>query len=290
LHSNAKLTHIVLALLREPKSAEELCSATSESPTEIESLLALLDQQNILISGSEEVTRSVLATVRSQGTITPVCRRLVIGICGTIYACQVVNLILMLKRRFAEEVDVILTAAANEFVRPEIFSYFGIRVWTDPYKVINGANVPHMFLACNADLVFIIPGSSHTIHRIASGECSDLLSLVAAATTAPVAIAPAMNSQMFAFPPIKDNLERLRSAGIYVIEPGLAFAASKPFLEESSFSGVGVRDTNVIRVLSTILATHKERSQPAKSIETNSTQSTEIGARRDEALECNEKR
>jgi phosphopantothenoylcysteine synthetase/decarboxylase len=81
------------------------------------------------------------------------------------------------------------------------------------------ANVPHIHLARSADLVVVIPASAHTIHKLATGACSDLISLIVSATTAPVVLVPSMNRAMWEHWAVVQNLEQLRANGVFIIEP-----------------------------------------------------------------------
>src|SRR5207249_11528339 len=99
--------------------------------------------------------------------------------------------------------------------------YYGLPVWVDRFEARDGVNVPHMWLASRADVI-LIAATAHTIHRLATGACSDLLSLVVAATRAPIVIAPSMNPLMASQPAVARNSGQLRRVGYYVAEPGLA--------------------------------------------------------------------
>lgn len=258
LHNSAESVRLILAFLREPRSFEELCSIGRCDAAELQSLLTLLVEEGVLICADASRVQSIVSGGGARLRETLPCQALVIGLCGTIYASVVLHLILVLKRSFANNIDVVLTESAKHFLRPQVLSYFGMGVWEDAYHTRDGITVPHIHLASKAELVLIMPASAHTIHRVATGECSDLLSLVVAATRAPVVVAPAMNPTMFEFSPIKQNLDRLRSTGMYVIEPGIAFEASKERGDTLSFSGVGLREGTLLPTLVAILAMERK--------------------------------
>ena len=90
-----------------------------------------------------------------------------------------------------------------------------------------GKTVPHIALAKNADLVAVMPATAGSISRLATGACSDLLSLVAIATTAPVVVAPTMNTAMWDNPAVRRNVDQLRADGVYVVEPTFFFEAAE---------------------------------------------------------------
>lgn len=153
------------------------------------------------------------------------CKRLVVALSGSIRVASFLPVLLDLADGFADEVDVIVSHGARRFVRPRTFTYHGMRVWTDPFTPVHGAPVAHRHLAA-ADLILVAPASARTIHRLATGECSDLTSLVVAITAAPVVVAPSMNPRMWRHPPITRNVAQLRDDGLWVIEPGVGGAAA----------------------------------------------------------------
>ena len=81
--------------------------------------------------------------------------------------------------------------------------------------------VPHVELAEWAELVLVCPCSATTLARIAHADCSDLVSAIATATRAPIAIAPSMNDAMYGSPAVQANLETLRAHGRYLIYPAM---------------------------------------------------------------------
>ncbi len=255
LRRNQSAVHRLLNILREPKSLDELVALTALPHVKLNRILSILVREEIIVYGPAEGMQSTLCPRRQNGPGLATCKRLVLGVSGSIYASQVISLTLLLKYSVAEAIDVILTKDALRFVKPEVFEYFGMRVWTDAFNIRQRARVPHIDLASQADIVMIVPATARTIHRLATGECSDLLSLVTAATDAPVLVVPVMNRRMFAFPPIKENLETLRAAGMYVTEPGLACEAGND-RGDLFFSGAGVRDETVTQLLAAILAMH----------------------------------
>lgn len=155
------------------------------------------------------------------------CRRIVVGIAGSIAAAGFLEQVIAISHRFAEEVDVVLTAGAQRFVQRAAFESWGLRTWTEMFEQRHGYRVPHVHLAA-ADLVLVAPASASVLHRIATGACTDLLSLVVAATAAPVVVAPVMNSSMWKNPAVARNVAQLRADGVWVIEPALGFEVAHP--------------------------------------------------------------
>jgi hypothetical protein len=88
--------------------------------------------------------------------------------------------------------------------------------------------VPHVNLAEWAELVVVCPASATTIARIATGDCSDLVSAIVAATRAPVLIVPSMNDAMYASAAVQDNLELLREHGRWLVHPALGVEVAHP--------------------------------------------------------------
>lgn len=147
-------------------------------------------------------------------------KRLVLGVCGTFAAALVPPLVACAADLLADQVDVVLTRSARRFLHPRVLRYLGVRTFTDGYAPQPGAVVPHVHLAQGTDAVVIAPASAATLAKLASGACNDLLSLIVAATTAPVIVAPVMNDQMWRHAAIARNVARLRADGIYVVATG----------------------------------------------------------------------
>jgi len=150
------------------------------------------------------------------------CKRLVVGVSGAVAAAGALDHVVALADHFAERVDVVLTQGATRFVQPRVYEYYGFPVWTDAFEPANGVAVNHRELAMNADLVVVAPASANTLHRLATGACSDLLSLVVAMTKSPVVVAPSMNADIWSDPPNRRKLAPLRRDGVWVVETAIA--------------------------------------------------------------------
>lgn len=194
------------------------------------------------------------------------CRHLVLALTGSVIAGLMAPTILSLAySRFHERLDLIVTEAALEFVQPELFESYGVRAWRDPFERREGLTVPHIGLAKSADLVAVVPATARSLSRLASGECSDLLSLVAAATSAPVVVAPTMNTAMWNHFGVRRNVDLLRAAGVYVIEPTIFFEAAD--LIKGAAPGYGMAGAfwggpaGLMRALSAVLDLHQERQR-----------------------------
>ena len=254
----------LMELLREPRSQEDIeCELKVQFP-DIAGVVAVLEKRQVILTDTREKLAAWLPA--RPKAASPPCKRVVVGICGAIQAAVIIPLLVIIQRTIAAEVEIVLTDAAEKFVRPEALSYFGFRVWNDVYATSDRVNpetgerinVPHIYLATAADLVLILPATATTVHRLASGACSDLISLVVAATRAPVIVVPTMNAAMLQYAPVRKNLEDIRSCGVYVVEPGLGFEVSAGNEDQFRFMGIGLTDANLVRGVMAILAAHRE--------------------------------
>ena len=127
---------------------------------------------------------------------------------------------------FSRTIEVVLTDAACRFVTSDFFESYGFRTWVDAFARRDGIHVPHVHLARSTNCVLVMPASANSLHRLAAAACTDLLSLLVAATQAPVILAPAMNEAMWNSPGVQRNAQRLRDDGMYIIEPTLILGAA----------------------------------------------------------------
>lgn len=146
-------------------------------------------------------------------------RHIIVAISGGIAAYKGAELVRLLKRQGAV-VRVILSRGAKEFITPlTLQALSGEPTHSELLDETAEAGMGHIELARWADLVVIAPGTADVIARLAQGRADDLLTTVALATPAPVAVAPAMNQQMWANQATQDNLEQLIGRGIQLIGP-----------------------------------------------------------------------
>jgi phosphopantothenoylcysteine decarboxylase/phosphopantothenate--cysteine ligase len=146
-------------------------------------------------------------------------KRILLGVSGSIAAYKAAELVRRIKEQGAE-IRVVLTKGGAEFVTPLTFQALsGNPVHTDLLDVEAEAAMGHIELARWADAVVVAPASANFIARLAQGRADDLLSAICLATDAPVAIAPAMNQQMWANAATQDNLKQLSSRGVYQFGP-----------------------------------------------------------------------
>ncbi len=147
-------------------------------------------------------------------------KRILLGISGGIAAYKSADLVRRLKERGAE-VRVILTDAAQHFITPlTLQALSGNPVSTSLLDPAAEAAMGHIELAKWADMVLIAPASADIIARMAHGLANDLLSTCVLATAAPVAVAPAMNQQMYKNIATQQNLATLIAHNFYIYGPG----------------------------------------------------------------------
>jgi hypothetical protein len=184
------------------------------------------------------------------------CAHLVVGLTGSILAGLMAPVILSLCYvGFQSQIDLILTEAALRFTTRDFFEGYGIRTWVDAFERRDGIHVPHVALGQSADCFLVMPASAACCHRLAEGACSDLLSLTIAATTAPVIIAPVMNTAMWNHAAVQRNIQRLREDGMYVIEPTLIFSAAELVHQGTPmYGGLGTFWRGALGVMQTLVA------------------------------------
>ncbi len=116
---------------------------------------------------------------------------------------------------------VILTKGGAEFVTPLSFaSLSGDKVYQELFSLTDEAEMGHIRLSREADLIVVAPASADLLAKMAHGRADDLASTALLATDKPVLVAPAMNVMMWANPATQANMATLRSRGIHVVGPG----------------------------------------------------------------------
>jgi phosphopantothenoylcysteine decarboxylase/phosphopantothenate--cysteine ligase len=148
-------------------------------------------------------------------------KRILLGVTGGIAAYKSADLVRRLIEQGAQ-VQVVMTAAAREFVTPTTFQALsGRTVRTDLWDAQAEAAMGHIELARWAELVLVAPASADFLARLAHGLADDLLTTLCLATEAPIAVAPAMNQLMWRNPATRANAELLTGRGIRLIGPGV---------------------------------------------------------------------
>jgi phosphopantothenoylcysteine decarboxylase/phosphopantothenate--cysteine ligase len=146
-------------------------------------------------------------------------RRVLLCVCGGIAAYKSAELVRRLREAGAE-VRVAMTDGATHFVGTATFQALsGSPVRTSLWDEAAEAAMGHLELARWADVVLIAPATADTLAKLAHGFADDLVSTLCLATTAPIAVAPAMNHRMWLHPATQANIATLRERGVQVIGP-----------------------------------------------------------------------
>jgi phosphopantothenoylcysteine decarboxylase/phosphopantothenate--cysteine ligase len=142
-----------------------------------------------------------------------------LGVCGGIAAYKAVEVLRGLQKAGCT-VKVAMTKRACEFVQPLTFrALSGSHVVVDDYAPDNPDPIAHITFSQTADLLIVAPATANIIAKFANGVADDFLTSTYLACSAPVLIAPAMNTTMWEHPATQRNLERLRADGVHIIEP-----------------------------------------------------------------------
>jgi phosphopantothenoylcysteine decarboxylase / phosphopantothenate---cysteine ligase len=156
--------------------------------------------------------------------------KIALGVSGGIAAYKAAELVRLLQDR-GVRVQVIMTRAAQEFVRPLTFAALsGEKVITDLFG--EGAQEPniesaveHIAVAQAIDALVVAPATADIIAKFANGLAQDFLSTLFLATTAPVVVAPAMNVNMWENTVTQENIQKLRTRGVRIVEPDSGYLA-----------------------------------------------------------------
>lgn len=146
-------------------------------------------------------------------------RRVVVGVSGSIAAYKAPTIIRLLRAQ-GHETRAVATEAALRFIgAPALAAVSGGPVGTGVFD--DPAAVEHVGLGEWAELVLVAPASADLLARIAAGRADDLLTATILTTTAPVVLAPAMHTQMWANAATVENVATLRRRGLIIIEPDI---------------------------------------------------------------------
>ncbi|HET7112189.1 MAG TPA: bifunctional phosphopantothenoylcysteine decarboxylase/phosphopantothenate--cysteine ligase CoaBC [Pyrinomonadaceae bacterium] len=150
-----------------------------------------------------------------------------LGVCGGIAAYKAVEVLRGLQRAGCV-VRVAMTKRACEFIQPLTFrALSGSHVVVDDYSPDNPDPIAHITFSQTTDLLIVAPATANIIAKFARGIADDFLSSTYLACSAPVLIAPAMNTTMWEHPATQRNLDQLRADGVHIIEPDAGEMACK---------------------------------------------------------------
>ena len=156
--------------------------------------------------------------------------RVGVGVAGGIAAYKAAEIVRELQQR-GLDVQVMMTANAQEFVRPLTFAALSGK------KVITGmfggegrepnveSAIEHIAVAQSIDLLLVAPATADVLAKFANGIADDFLTTTYLATKAPVVVVPAMNVNMWQHPATQENLARLRARGVHIVEPESGYLA-----------------------------------------------------------------
>jgi len=143
----------------------------------------------------------------------------VLAVTGSIAVYKVVELARRLTQSGAT-VQVIMTPGATQFVQPLTFQALTYRpVEVEMFGTFDDRATGHVAMGQQADVVVVAPATAHTIARLANGFADDLIGTTVLASHAPLVIAPAMETHMWANPATQTNVEALRDRGAIIVEP-----------------------------------------------------------------------
>jgi phosphopantothenoylcysteine decarboxylase/phosphopantothenate--cysteine ligase len=146
-------------------------------------------------------------------------RNVALGISGGIAAYKAAEVLRGLQRAGCV-VRVAMTKRACEFIHPLTFrALSGSHVIVDDYAPDNPDPIAHITFSQSVDLLVVAPATANLIAKFANGIADDFLSSTYLASTAPVLLAPAMNTTMWQHPATRRNLEQLRADGVHILEP-----------------------------------------------------------------------
>ncbi len=152
-------------------------------------------------------------------TVSLTSKKIILGVTGGIAAYKAAELCRLLAKAGAN-VQVVMTAAAQQFVTPLTFQALsGKPVLTSMWDAASGDGMEHIHLSRDADLLLVAPASADFMAKLAHGRADDLLTTLCLARTCKLAIAPAMNREMWAAAATQRNLLQLQADGLSLMGP-----------------------------------------------------------------------
>ncbi|MGL4634428.1 MAG: bifunctional phosphopantothenoylcysteine decarboxylase/phosphopantothenate--cysteine ligase CoaBC [Beijerinckiaceae bacterium] len=146
-------------------------------------------------------------------------KRILLIVGGGIAAYKVLDLCRLLKRK-GHSVRAIMTKSAGEFVTPlSLGSVTGEKVFGELFSLTDEAEMGHIQLSRDADLVVVAPATANLLAKMAHGLANDLATTALLATDKRILVAPAMNLRMWAHPATRRNVAQLKADGVTFIGP-----------------------------------------------------------------------
>src|SRR5713226_5357955 len=156
--------------------------------------------------------------------------KIALGVSGGIAAYKAAEIVRLLQDR-GVRVQVIMTRAAQEFIRPLTFAALsGEKVITDMFAAESAppnidSAIEHISVAQSIDALLVSPATADVIAKFAQGIANDFLTTLYLAATVPVVVAPAMNVNMWNHEATQVNVEILRKRGVKIVEPDSGYLA-----------------------------------------------------------------
>jgi len=143
----------------------------------------------------------------------------VLAVTGSIAVYKVIELARRMTQAGAT-VQVVMTSGATQFVQPLTFQALTYRpVEVEMFGTFDDRATGHVAMGQQADVIVVAPATAHTIARLANGFADDLIGTTVLASHAPLVIAPAMETHMWANPATQANVATLRDRGAIIVEP-----------------------------------------------------------------------
>src|SRR5438132_2539703 len=164
----------------------------------------------------------------------PIRMKVALGVSGGIACYKSAEILRRLQDR-GVEVVVLMTKGATQFVTPLTFrALSGNKVYVDIFEgARSGADFEgafdHILVAHSTDLFLVAPATADCIARLAIGLADDFLTTFHLAITAPVVVAPAMNTRMWEHASVRANIEKLKNRGVHIIEPEVGQMACRTY-------------------------------------------------------------
>jgi phosphopantothenoylcysteine decarboxylase/phosphopantothenate--cysteine ligase len=160
--------------------------------------------------------------------------KVALGVSGGIACYKAAEIVRRLQDR-GVDVTVLMTKGATQFVTPLTFrALSGNKVYVDLFEGPHSGGdfegaFDHILVAQAIDLFLVAPATADCIARLATGTADDFLTTFHLAVTAPVVVAPAMNTRMWEHASVQANLRTLRSRGVHVIDPEVGQMACRTY-------------------------------------------------------------
>jgi phosphopantothenoylcysteine decarboxylase/phosphopantothenate--cysteine ligase len=160
--------------------------------------------------------------------------KVALGVSGGIACYKAAEIVRRLQDR-GIDVTVLMTKAATQFVTPLTFrALSGHKVYVDIFEASHSGGdfegaFDHILVAQSIDLFLVAPATADCIARLAAGMADDFLTTFHLAVTAPVVVAPAMNTRMWEHASVQANIQTLTARGVHVIQPEVGQMACRTY-------------------------------------------------------------